>query len=73
MTIDPDKRLQKVNNFEAKEISIKLGVIKFLDKNGTTDDLSLSFWYLPDGGKKEIPQIIEFSFDYYSKRGKPSK
>jgi hypothetical protein len=40
---DPDKRLQKVNNFEAKEISIKLGVIKFLDKNVTTDDLSLSF------------------------------
>jgi hypothetical protein len=29
LTIDPDNRLQKVNNFEAKEISIKLGVIKF--------------------------------------------
>jgi hypothetical protein len=59
--------LQKVNNFEAKEISMKLRVIKFLDKNDTTDDLSLSFWYLPDEGKKEIPEIVEFSFYYYAK------
>lgn len=67
LNIDIDTELQKVNNFEAKEISIKLGVIKFLDKNDTTDDLSLSFWYLPDEDNKEIPEIVEFSFDYYTK------
>ena len=67
LNIDVDTELQKVNNFEVKEISIKLGMIKSLDKNDTTDDLSLSFWYLLDEGKKVIPEIVEFSFDYYVK------
>ena len=38
-----------------------------MDKSDTTDDLSLSFWYLPDEENKEIPEIVEFSFDYYTK------
>ncbi len=40
--------LRKVNNFEAKEISIKLGKINFLEKEISTDDLCLNFWYLSD-------------------------
>jgi hypothetical protein len=64
LNIDADTELHKGNNFEAKEIFIKLGKIKFLDKKYNTDDLSLSFWYLP---KRETPEIIEFSFDYYAK------
>jgi hypothetical protein len=36
------------------------------------DDLSLSFWYLPDEGKRETTEIVEFSFDYYAKeKNKP--
>jgi uncharacterized protein YjbK len=54
--------LKKVNSFEAREISCKIGEIKF--KEGKTDDVSLSFWYLPNEGRKEIPVITEFAFDY---------
>ena len=57
--------LKRVNNFEAKEIFIGIGTIKFEDK--TTNDLCLNFWYHPDGKEEENPLIIEFSFDYDAK------
>jgi hypothetical protein len=38
-----------------------------LDKKYNTDDLCLSFWYLPDERESKTPEIIEFSFDYYAK------
>lgn len=66
LNIDAETELDKVNNFEAKEISIKLGKIKFLDKDIGTDNLSLNFWYLPDK-EKEVPDIVEFSFNYDAK------
>lgn len=62
LDIDEGEHLKKVNNFEAREISCKIGKIKF--REGKTDDVSLNFWYSSNEGKKEIPVIVEFAFDY---------
>lgn len=59
-------RLEKVNNFEAKEISCELGKISYHNKNGKRNDneikTALNLWYLPKKGK--IPLIVEFTYDY---------
>ncbi|MGB9169027.1 MAG: hypothetical protein WCB31_08890 [Nitrososphaeraceae archaeon] len=59
-------RLEKVNKFEAKEISVELGKISYSDKNGKGNyneiKTYLNFWYLPK--KKRIPLIVEFTYDY---------
>lgn len=62
LDIGEGQDLKKVNYFEAREITSKIGKIKF--KEGKTDDVSLNFWYLPGEGLKEIPVIVEFAFDY---------
>jgi hypothetical protein len=51
LNIDGDKKLRKVNDFEAKEISCTVGKIVSLE--GSTDDMSLNLWYLPDEEKKQ--------------------
>jgi uncharacterized protein YjbK len=59
-------KLEKVNNFEAREISVELGKISYNDKNEKGDDneikTSLNFWYLSK--KERIPLIVEFTYDY---------
>lgn len=59
-------RLEKVNKFEAKEISVELGKISYSDKNGEGYDNEiktfLNFWYLPK--KEKMPLIVEFTYDY---------
>jgi len=67
LNIDPNLSLEKVNNFEAKEISVSTGKIKFEDKDTSTNDLYLNFWYLSDDKEEKNPLIIEFSFDYNAK------
>ncbi len=67
LNIDPHAELRRVNDFVANEISINIGKIKLRNKDISTDDLSLSFWYLSKETEKNIPVIIEFSFDYYAK------
>lgn len=62
LNIDGDKKVKKVNDFEAKEISYSVG--KIISSEGSTDDTSLNFWYLPDEGKKATPLIVEFAYDY---------
>lgn len=66
LNLDPHTELRRVNEFEADEISIKIGKIKLRDKDISTDDLSLSFWYLTEK-ENDIPMIIEFSFVYNAK------
>jgi uncharacterized protein YjbK len=60
------RRLEKVNNFEAKEISVELGKISYDNKNGKRYDneikTALNLWYLPK--KENIPLIVEFTYDY---------
>jgi hypothetical protein len=67
LNIDPHTELRKVNDFEAYEISINVGKMKLRNKDVSTDDLSLNFWYLSKETEKDIPVIIEFSFDYHAK------
>jgi len=68
LNIDPNLELQRVNDFVAKEISVNIGKIKFVDKDKSTNDLRLNFWYpQKDDKDKKNPLIIEFSFDYKSK------
>ena len=69
LNIEPNIELQRVNDFVAKEISVNIGKIRFVDKDIGTNNLCLNFWYLPDDDSKEEknPLIIEFSFDYNSK------
>ncbi len=61
-------RLEKVNKFEAKEISVELGKISYSDKNGEGYDNEiktfLNFWYLPKPKKEKMPLIVEFTYDY---------
>jgi hypothetical protein len=45
LNIDPNLELQRVNDFVAKEISVNIGKIKFVDKDKSTNDLCLNFWY----------------------------
>ena len=59
-------RLEKVNSFEVKEISVELGKIFYDDKNvkgyGNEIKTALNFWYLSE--KKHLPLIVEFTYDY---------
>ena len=48
----------KVNDFEASEISLKLGKIKFANKKSA--GLEMSIWYFP---KEDLPKIIELDID----------
>jgi hypothetical protein len=68
LNIDADKKLEKVNDFEAKEISCKVG--KIISSEGNTDDMSLNFWYLPGERKKATLLIVKFAFDCSAKRSK---
>ena len=58
--------LEKVNKFEAKEISVKLGKISYNNKDGEGIDSEiktfLNLWYLPKNKSKPI--IAEFTYDY---------
>jgi hypothetical protein len=63
--IDEINSLTKVNNFEAREISTKIGSIQF--KENKSANLYLNFWYLSDEDKKAPPIILEFTFDYKAK------
>lgn len=62
--------LEKVNNFDAKEISVKLGKISYNNnKDGEDDDdedeikTFLNLWYSPKNNKGK-PVIVEFTYDY---------
>jgi uncharacterized protein YjbK len=64
--------LEKVNNFEAREISVELGKISYNDNNDKNEkghenkiNTSLNFWYLSK--KARIPLIVEFTYDYSAK------
>lgn len=66
-------KLKKVNDFEAKEISCKIGKILFDNANDEEDNqikTDLNLWYLP--GDERIPVIVEFTFDYSAKKRKNS-
>jgi uncharacterized protein YjbK len=60
--------LQKVNKFEAKEISVKLGKISYNNNTDEDDDYDiktfLNLWYSPKNKGK--PVIVEFTYDYDS-------
>ena len=62
-----DGILEKVNKFEAKEISVKLGKISYNNKDGEDDDdeikTFLNLWYSPNNNKGK-PVIVEFTYDY---------
>jgi hypothetical protein len=60
-------KLLKVNNFEAKEISVKLGKIFYNRKKDDHKDdrkvtLFLNFWYSPK--YESMPIIVEFTYSY---------
>ena len=64
-----DGILEKVNKFEAKEISVKLGKISYNNnKDGEDDDYDneintfLNLWYSPKNKGK--PVIVEFTYNY---------
>jgi hypothetical protein len=69
-------KLKKVNGFEAKEISCKIGKILF-DNNSQDEEednhinTDLDLWYLPND--ERIPLIVEFTFDYGVKKRKNDK
>lgn len=63
-----DGILEKVNKFEAKEISVKLGKISYSNNNKDREDdddeikTFLNLWYSPKNKGK--PVIVEFTYDY---------
>lgn len=63
--ISGTESLTKVNNFEANEISYKIGTIEFTDKKNVS--LYINLWYLTYGDNKTSPLIVEFTFDYGAK------
>jgi uncharacterized protein YjbK len=68
-------KLLKVNNFEAMEISVKLGKIVYDgEKNNTNDDnkitLLLNLWYSPKD--ESMPVIVEFTYSYRAINVSPS-
>ncbi|MGB5090956.1 MAG: hypothetical protein WBN72_08445 [Nitrososphaeraceae archaeon] len=70
-----DGKLLKVNNFEAKEISVKLGKIVYDGKkNNTNDDnkvtLLVNLWYSPKD--ESMPAIVEFTYSYRAINSSPS-
>jgi hypothetical protein len=69
-------KLLKVNNFEAKEISVKLGKIVYNRKKGNKKDdnkvtLFLNLWYTPKD--ESTPVIVEFTYSYVAIWPSPSK
>jgi hypothetical protein len=68
-------KLLKVNNFEAKEISVKLGKIVYDGKKSDNKDdnkvtLFLNLWYSPKD--VSMPAIVEFTYSYKSISPSPS-
>ena len=63
--VNPNEKLENVNNFVANEVSIDIGKIK--DKDISSDNLLVSLWYLSENGENYIPKIIELSFNCYAK------
>jgi uncharacterized protein YjbK len=68
-------KLLKVNNFEAEEISVKLGKIvydgkKKNNKDGNKVTLFLNLWYTPKD--KSVPAIVEFTYSYKAEKPSPS-
>ena len=63
--VNPNEKLENVNNFVANEVSIDIGKIK--DKDISSDNLLVSLWYLSENGENYIPKIIELSFNCYWK------
>jgi uncharacterized protein YjbK len=59
--INAETPVGKVNTFEAHEIARWVDQLKFEEE--PIVKACLSFWYLI-GSKKELPRIVEFSFDY---------
>ena len=62
-----DGILEKVNKFEANEISVKLGKISYNNNKDVEDDddeikTFLNLWYSPKNKGK--PVIVEFTYDY---------
>lgn len=62
-----DGKLLKVNNFEAKEISVSLGKVAYDRTKGKNEDedkikVLLNFWYSPKD--KSLPVIVEFTYSY---------
>ncbi len=62
-----DGILEKVNKFEANEISVKLGKISYNNNKDVEDDddeikTFLNLWYSPKNKWK--PVIVEFTYDY---------
>jgi hypothetical protein len=67
--------LLKVNNFEAKEISVKLGKIVYDGKKSDNKDdnkvtLFLNLWYSPRD--ESMPAIVEFTYSYRAINPSPS-
>jgi uncharacterized protein YjbK len=68
-------KLLKVNNFEAEEISVKLGKIVYDGKKSNNKDdnkvtLFLNLWYSPKN--ESVPAIVEFTYSYKDVRHSPS-
>jgi hypothetical protein len=61
--IPANEDLKKVNEFEAREFSYKIGKILFPDGNKLKTEIN--FWYLSDEQQNAL--IIEFTFDYKAK------
>jgi hypothetical protein len=80
-SIDGRSPLLKVNDFEAYEVSHRIGKIRFGKKDRGDDqdkekeeenssDLVLNFWYSSEEDEKDggiAPLIVEFTFSYESK------
>jgi hypothetical protein len=68
-------KLLKVNNFEAKEISLKLGKIVYDGKKSNNKDdknvkLLLNLWYSQKD--EAMPVIVEFTYSYAAVKSSPS-
>ena len=55
--------LKKVNNFEAVEVSCKIGKIVFENKKDVNAYLNL--WYISN--EEKVPVIVEFTYNYSAK------
>lgn len=55
--------LKKVNNFEAMEVSCKIGKIVFENKKDVNAYLNL--WYISN--EEKVPVIVEFTYNYSAK------
>ncbi len=54
--------LQRVSDFKANELAVRLGKLDF---DGATEvKATLSFWYIEEIRERQLPLVAEFSFDY---------